>query len=266
MSLIGKLNEVKLADVLRLFAASGKTGLLTVSAPGRETLVRLEKGTIVHAVSGRLQGDDAVLDLFGWGDGQLTFVPEPKTVDPNITRSVDALIEDGVHQGALVHRMNELVSSDRLVFQMAAHPPEGAIVTLGTTEWTVVRLLDGIRDVREVLESSGLARGEVVRTLFALTEAGFLEPVELVRTLRTQALGRFGKDAAEIDAGIEPEWKKSARFAEGVLRVEVRAGRRSALVGVAFRSGLGRAIHLPRATLAELGIREGEEVSVRPAG
>jgi hypothetical protein len=50
-----------------------------------------------------------------------------------------------------------------------------------------------------------------------------------------------------------------------VLRIEVRTlARRGTVLPVTFRSGLGRDVHLPRTAFAELGLREGEEVFVRP--
>lgn len=267
MSLIGTLGEIPLADVLRLFASGRKTGLITVAAAGREALVRLEKGALVHAVSGRLAGEAAVLDLFGWTEGQLTFVPDEKAVDPNVTRPTEALIEEGLRQGPLLHRMNGFLTSERLVFQMAKHPPEGAICTMGTAEWAVLRVLDGQKELREVIAAAGLERLEVQRVLFALCDAGFLEKLELHRTLRAQALTRFGATGAEVDARLEEEWRHSVRFAEGVLRVEIRASRdRVTTLVVAFRPGLARTVGLPKATLAELGLKEGDEVSVRPAG
>jgi hypothetical protein len=268
MSLIGTLSEIPLAEVLRLFVASRKTGLLTASAAGREALLRLERGEVVHAVSGRLFGDAAVLELFGWTEGQLSFVPEEKAVERNVTLAVEALIEEGLREGPLRHRMNAFFTSERLVFQMAARPPAGAAVTVGVSEWAVLRTLDGQRELREVVDAAGLPRDETQRVLFGLTEAGFLEKLELHRTLRAQAPARFGAGAAaEVDERLEEEWRRSMRFAEGVLRVEVRAGRdRRTSLGVAFRPGLGRHVVLPRATLAELGVREGDEVSVRPAG
>ena len=266
MSLIGTLGEIPLADVLRLFATGRKTGLVTVAAAGRESLVRLEKGALVHAVSGRLSGEAAVLDLFGWTDGQLSFVPDDKTVDPNVTRPLEALIEEGLREGPLVHRMNAFFTSDRLVFQMAKDPPEGAICTIGTAEWSVLRVLDGQKELREVIVATGLDGLEVQRVLFALSEAGFLEKLELHRSLRAQAQSR-GATGAEVDAKLEEEWRKSMRFALGVLRIEVRAGRdRSTTLVVAFRPGLARGLGLPKATLAELGLKEGDEVTVRPSG
>ena len=267
MSLIGTLSEIPLADVLRLFASGRKTGLLTATAEGREALVRLDRGALVHAVCGRLTGEAAVLDLFGWTQGQLTFVPDDKTVDPNVTGSLETLIEEGLREGPLVHRQNAFFTSERLVFQMARRPPDGAICTMGTTEWAVLRVLDGHKELREVIAATGLDRLQVQRVLFALTDAGFLEKLELHRTLRAQALARFGAAGAEVDAKLEEEWRRSMRFTEGVLRVEIRAGRdRSTTLVVAFRPGLARNIGLPKATLAEIGLKEGDEVSVRPAG
>jgi hypothetical protein len=268
MSLIGTLDEIPLADVLRLFATGRKTGVLTVAASGREALVRLNHGAIVHAVSGRLAGDAAVLDLFGWTEGQLSFVPEERTVEANVTRAVEALIEMGLREGPLFHRMTAFFTSDRLVFQMVARPPEGVQVTMGAAEWAVLRTLDGQREFREVLEAAGVGRADAQRVIFNLAEAGFVERLELHRGLRAQAQGRFGTVAgAEVDEKLEGEWRRSMRFADGVLRVEVRAGRdRSVALGVAFRPSLARTIVLPRSTFTELGVKEGDEVSVRPAG
>ena len=99
MSLIGTLSEIKLADVLRVFASGKKTGLLTASAPGQEAVLRMQKGVIVHATSARLQGDEAVLDVFGWTDGQLTFVPEEKAITPNVTHGLEGLILEGERLG-----------------------------------------------------------------------------------------------------------------------------------------------------------------------
>ena len=268
MSLIGTIGEVKLADVVRLFAASRKTGLLTVAAPGRQALVRFDRGSIVHAASGRLHGDEAVLDLFGWKEGQLTFVPEERAVPPNVTRGVDDLILEGMRVGDALHRRNTLVPSDRVVFQMAPGPADDTpAYPLSGAGWRLLLALDGVRDVRELAEASGVPREEVVRLLFEMAEAGFLERIEPQRSLRVQPQGLFHKDVAEIDDKIEGEWKKLRRFQGGVRRVEVRSGAgKTSTLDAAFRPGVQRDIHLPRTAVAELAVREGEDVHVRPVG
>ena len=49
MSLLGDLGEVQIGDVLRVFAASRKTGVLTVAGPGRQAVLHLQKGALVPA-------------------------------------------------------------------------------------------------------------------------------------------------------------------------------------------------------------------------
>src|SRR5437868_12299411 len=97
MSLIGTLDEMKIGEVLRLFADGQKTGILTVTAGSQQAVVRFHKGGIVHASAGRLSGDEAVLDLFGWKEGQLSFIPEEKgpTGPGNVTKDVGALVDEG---------------------------------------------------------------------------------------------------------------------------------------------------------------------------
>src|SRR5262249_42970180 len=109
MSLIGTLAEIKIADVLRLFSSGKKSGVLTITDGGHQGVVRFQKGNIVHAMAGRLHGEEALVDLFGWKTGQLTFVPEERSVTPNIVKDVDALILEGLRMGEILHRQRELV-------------------------------------------------------------------------------------------------------------------------------------------------------------
>jgi uncharacterized protein DUF4388 len=266
MSLIGTLSEIRLADVLRLFSSTKKTGLLTASFPGRQTMMRFQKGVLVHASAGRLQGEDAVLDLFGWSEGQLTFVPEEKVVTPNVSLGIDVLVSEGEREGRVIHRTNELIPTDRVSFQFTQPTSEEARLSLGPEDWKVVRLVDGSRDVRDLVEASTRPRQEVLRLLLELTEGGFLEKVDSQKTLRAQLQGRFGKsDAADVDERMQQDWSRLDRFSRGVFRIEVRTfARRGAVLPVAFRSGLGRDVHLPRAVFSDLGLREGEDVFARP--
>ena len=269
MSLIGTLGELKLADVLRVFAEGRKSGVLTATDGAEQAVVRFHRGAIVQASSGRLAGDEAVLDLFGWKDGQLGFVPDdkPPAGAANVTRDVPGLIDEGQKNGETLHRVHRLIPSDRVVFQLALSPPdENARITIGATEWRVIRLLDGVRDVKGVTELSGVPAADVHRILCDLTQAGFVQRAEVQKVLRAHvATGLFAKDGAEVDETLKAEWTRVARFEGGVARVQVRTMTgRSAVVTTTFRAGLGREIYLPKAVMAELGLREGEDVHVRP--
>ncbi|HEY7410942.1 MAG TPA: DUF4388 domain-containing protein [Vicinamibacteria bacterium] len=268
MSLIGNLGEIALGDALRVLSTGRKTGLLTVTSAGHQALVRVVKGAVVHASSGRLQGEEAVLDLFGWEDGQLAFVPEERAVPPNVTRALEDLITEGQRTGPHLHRMHVAIPSDRVVFQLAAAPLEGdAQVLVDSAAWRVLRLLDGTRDVGEVVAASRLPRPAVVGCLFDWLQTGLLERVEPVKPLRAQGHGSLfaSKEAAEMDSRVEEDWRRILRFGGGVRRVEVRSHAGKAVeLAAGFRAGLQREVHLPKAALGALGVRDGEEVLVRP--
>jgi DNA-binding MarR family transcriptional regulator len=270
MSLIGSLEDTRLADVLRLFGQGRKSGRLLATNDDNQTTLRFDKGALVHAhtARGRLDGEEALFDLFGWREGQLTFIAEEKTVTPNVRRGLEELIEEGGRVGETLHRMNALVPNDRVAFQMTTPPDDAAPASLTARDFRVLRLLDGSRDVRDVLEATRLPRSEVLKLLFELSEKGYLERVDAARSLRAVPQGLFGKEAAEIDTRIEEEWKRLLRYGQGVFRVEVRGGAagRAASLPVSFRSGLIREVQLPRAVLSELGLREGDDVQVKPLG
>jgi hypothetical protein len=267
MSLIGSLEEVKIGDVLRLLASGRKSGALTVErTAGPPAVLHFQKGAVVNAACGSLAGEHVVLQLFGWREGQMSFVPDDRPVPTSINRAVEALIADGLELGDTLHKVFALIPSDKAVFQWGGGPADDAVtLPVGRSEWRVLRLVDGQRDVREVAAQAGLPREQALRVLADFLEAGFLEKVELVRALRVQAQGLFGKDAAELDERLEAEWRRIQRFAHGVGRIEVRSLKgRAHTFAVSFRTGLYKDVALPRQALAELGLSEREEVFVRP--
>jgi hypothetical protein len=279
MSLLGSLSDTKLADVLQLFAAGRKSGRLGVSAGGSQAVLGFHQGTIVHASSGPLRGNEAVLDLFGWKEGELSYVLDESLLAPNVTKGVEALVREGTERGAALHRIHQLIPTDQVVFEPTPGPPDDRPrYTIGKMEWQVIRWVDGVRNVRDVVEASRVSRAEVQRILCEMTDAGFLRAVDLNRTLRAQVQLPFPNfslivpstrtdNVAEVDVRLDEEWRRAARFARGVERVKVRSlAGKSLILAVAFRPGLGRDICLSRTALVRLAVREGNDVGVRPAG
>ena len=269
MSLIGSLDEVKIADVLRLFAAGKKSGTLTIDRnAGPAAQLHFHKGALVHASCASLAGEHVVLQLFGWQQGQMSFTPDDLPVPPNVTRGVDALIVEGLKSGAELHRIQALIPSDRAVFQWGSGPEDEDVqLSVGRKQWRVLQKLDGQRDVREVVAACGLPRDEALAVLSEWIEAGFVEKIELQKALRVQAQGLFGKETAELDERHEQDWRRIQRFAAGVTRIELRTltGKQHSF-SPAFRSGLYKDIQLSRQALLDLGLQEREEVFVRPIG
>ncbi len=269
MSLIGSLDEVKIADVLRLFASGRKSGTLTIErSAGPAAQLHVHQGALVHASCGALAGEHVVLQLFGWRQGQMTFTPDDRPVPPNVTRAVDVLIVDGLKSGAQLHRIQALIPSDRAVFQWGPGPEDETVaLSVSRKQWRLLQKLDGLRDVREVVAACGLPRDEALDVLSEWIEAGFVEKIELQKSLRVQAQGLFGKDTAELDAQHGEDWRRIQRFSAGVTRIELRTltGKHHTFTP-SFRGGLQRDIQLSRQALSDLGLQDREEVFVKPIG
>jgi hypothetical protein len=99
-----------------------------------------------------------------------------------------------------------------------------------------------------------------------MTEARLVERWDAARLLRAQPQGRFGKsEGADLEERLLDEWMKLPRFEHGVHRVEVRtATRKGAILLASFRPGVFRDVLLPRQVISDLGLQDGEDVSVRP--
>jgi hypothetical protein len=107
---------------------------------------------------------------------------DEKSVTPNVKRSVDQLILEGVRVGETVHRIHALIPSDQVVFRFGPGPADPAArVPIGPRQWRVLRLVDGSRPVRELLAQTGMSRTELLPLLFELAEAGLIEKVEAPR-------------------------------------------------------------------------------------
>jgi hypothetical protein len=153
-----------------------------------------------------------------------------------------------------------------VVFQLGPGPHESE--TVSAEGWRVLRLVDGVRDLRELGEVLHLPRADLSWLAFGLLEAGLLERVDSWKSLRALSAGLtalFNKDAVEVDERLEGEWRKLLRFGAGVQRVEIRttAGK-SLRAAVSFRGGIQLSVVLSRAMFSELAVKEGEDVQVRP--
>ena len=72
----GNLQQLPLLDILRMLSMSGRTGRLDITQPGKTGEIYLEKGAIIHSVSGAQIGEKGVYTLMGWLEGEFIFTPD----------------------------------------------------------------------------------------------------------------------------------------------------------------------------------------------
>lgn len=80
----GKLDQFELVDIIQMCCISKRTGKLSIARKADRGVIYLKGGQITDAISGELEGEEAVYEIIGWSSGQFNFEdgvqPERQTV------------------------------------------------------------------------------------------------------------------------------------------------------------------------------------------
>jgi CheY-like chemotaxis protein len=101
-SLSGNLTHHDLTGVMQMLAQSHQTGALTINAGETDAVLFFDAGEIVHAESGSLFGDEAVLEILKscvrCGSGVYKFVYGITTAQRTVLRSATDLMLDAMRE------------------------------------------------------------------------------------------------------------------------------------------------------------------------
>jgi len=127
----------------------------------------------------RLQIEEAVYYLFTWTSGTFNFEAgvRPEREDFLVRINPEFLLLEGARRVDEWSLIEKKIPSFDLIFQVdPSHIGESA-PTLTGEQRQLVSLLDGTRDVEQLVEESGLVEFEVGKALFGLITAGFARRV-----------------------------------------------------------------------------------------
>jgi hypothetical protein len=94
----GELSFLSLPDILQILGENNKTGTLSITskhAP-QAGLIFFVNGKPVNAISGELNGLDAIHSLFGWTEGKFELHEEKVRVKHVVDKSIIQIIMDGL--------------------------------------------------------------------------------------------------------------------------------------------------------------------------
>lgn len=158
------LAGVTVADLIQMKCLSGATESLRILSSGRLGILQFVKGTLTHAATANLLGDDAVLELLRWrtGDCEPSVAPAPA--------------------GSVVRRAwQSLLLSSAQAIDERVHERSGArttsVVDLGGDTPTPVRSRGvSVRMNRDgqVLDSRGASEDLAAATAYALHMATYI--------------------------------------------------------------------------------------------
>jgi tetratricopeptide (TPR) repeat protein len=177
----GHLSEASLPDVLQLLAMGNKTGALSIAVSDSVGTIWFENGCISHAsVKERhLSTEDSVFVMFKWNDGTFSFEPgvQRPSGTPHVSLDPQALLLEGarrVDEWSMIE--NKLPSFD-VVFALDRQRLLRNKIVLTSEQQALLPLIDGYRDMHEVMRASKMSEFDMGKALFGLLSGGFLVKV-----------------------------------------------------------------------------------------
>ncbi len=127
----------------------------------------------------RLQIEEAVYYLFTWTSGTFNFEAgvRPEREDFLVRISPEALLLEGARRVDEWSLIEKKIPSFDLIFSVDQQHIAQSTPTLSAEQQRLLPLIDGTRDVRQLIEESGLVEFEVGKALFGLITAGFAHRV-----------------------------------------------------------------------------------------
>jgi len=127
----------------------------------------------------RLQIEEAVYYLFTWTSGTFNFEAgvRPESEDFLVRISPEALLLEGARRVDEWSLIEKKIPSFDLIFSVDQDHISQSAPTLSPEQQRLVPLIEGTRDVRQLIDESGLVEFEVGKALFGLITAGFAHRV-----------------------------------------------------------------------------------------
>ena len=127
----------------------------------------------------RIQIEEAVYYLFTWTSGTFNFEAglRPESEDFLVRISPEALLLEGARRVDEWSLIEKKVPSFDLIFSVDQEHIGQSAPTLSAEQQRLLPLIDGTRDVQQIIDKSGLVEFEVGKALYGLITAGFAHRV-----------------------------------------------------------------------------------------
>lgn len=181
MAIRGNLSEASLPDVLQLLAMGSKTGCLTLHVDDASGSIYFENGLVCHASlsTRRLDTDDAVFAMFNWTHGSFSFEPGENPPAGVVRTAVDPqeLLLEGARRVDEWSLIEKKVPNFDVVFALDRQQMLHNTIAFTRDQQGLLPLIDGNRNVRELMQESKLGEFAIGKALYGLVSGAFLVAV-----------------------------------------------------------------------------------------
>jgi hypothetical protein len=176
-TMTGSIAEVPLPDLLQLFSASKKTGVLQITTETDVGSIYLEEGMVQFAV---VNGDESVppekafYRVLVWDKGTFDLLPKvERTFPTEIQSSIEGLLMEGMRQLDEMMRLGDALPSLQTRVSVPS-PLETPLRDASPEELDVIQLALSHDTLVDMMNHSGKPDPEVAEVVVALLEKGYL--------------------------------------------------------------------------------------------
>lgn len=198
----GDLHDSNLPEVLQFLRGLHRDGQLLLEhlQPHLSAGIYLSRGELVHAVCPPYQGMDALAHLLGWRIGRYAFVASATTTLRTIHGPFQAVLLEALRCHDELQASLRRLPAAEVVLHLERDPQVLTGIRLDVRQWRILRLVDGRRSCRRVVELAG-GTAEVAEILYGLYAWGVVRGEANDAWLQELIPVRLG---AESRQGINP--------------------------------------------------------------
>jgi len=211
----GTLGLFSLVDLFQLLASSSRSGRLLVEHPRGVARVYFEKGKVVHADFESFKGEEAVYELFSDERGSFEFSLGLPAPEQTISGSTENLVLESIRKLDESRRDNPNQTrslDDGAVPSFTDKAPDAGNLTLYANEVTVLRVIDGRRDLKQIAKLTKLDLEEVKRVVSRLMRVGAItvrgKKPRVARLVAQLARRPLPPNVVGIDTKIVDNWRR----------------------------------------------------------
>jgi hypothetical protein len=176
-TMTGSIAEVALPDLLQLFSASKKTGVLQITTESDVGSIYLDEGRVQFAV---VNGDESVppekafYRVLVWDKGTFDLLPKvERTFPAQIQGSIEGLLMEGMRQLDEMRRLGDELPALRSKMSVA-FPLQKPLRDASPDELDVIQLALNHNTLADMMNHSGRPDPDVAELVVALLEKGYL--------------------------------------------------------------------------------------------
>jgi len=173
----GSIAEVALPDLLQLFSASKKTGVLQITSGQDVGSIYLDNGRVQFAVVNADESvppEKAFYRVLVWDKGTFSLLPKvERTFPTEIQGSVEGLLMEGMRQLDEIRRLGDALPPLKARIFVAS-PLEKPLRDASPEELDVIQLALNHETLVEIMNHSGKPDPDVAELVVTLLEKGYL--------------------------------------------------------------------------------------------